>query len=92
MAGLLATARLDSATPTAGDGYELDAIAAVVIGGTSLSGGRGSILGTVLGCLIIGVLNNGLVLLGVSPFWQQVIKGVVILIAVAVDRASRRGD
>ncbi len=86
MAGLLATARLDSATPNAGVGYELDSIAAVVIGGTSLSGGRGSIVGTVLGCLIIGVLNNGLVLLDVSPFWQQVVKGLVILVAVAVDK------
>jgi ribose transport system permease protein len=92
VAGLLLSARLDSATPNAGFGYELDSIAAVVIGGTSLSGGRGSILGTVLGCLIIGVLNNGLVLLQVSPFWQQVIKGAVILVAVAVDRASRRED
>ena len=86
VAGLLVTARLDSAQPNAGLGYELDAIAAVVIGGTSLSGGRGSVFGTVLGCLIIGVLNNGLFLLDVSPFWQQVIKGIVILIAVAVDR------
>ena len=86
VAGLLVTARLDSATPNAGLTYELDSIAAVVIGGTSLSGGRGSIMGTVLGCLIIGVLNNGLVLLEVSPFWQQVIKGLVILVAVAVDR------
>ena len=92
VAGLLMAARLDSATPNAGFSYELDSIAAVVIGGTSLSGGRGSILGTVLGCLIIGVLNNGLVLLEVSPFWQQVIKGVVILFAVAVDRATRRED
>jgi len=82
VAGLLVTARLDSATPNAGLGYELDSIAAVVIGGTSLSGGRGSILGTVLGCLIIGVLNNGLFLLDVSPFWQQVVKGFVILAAV----------
>lgn len=90
VAGLLLTARLDSATPSAGFSYELDSIAAVVIGGTSLSGGRGSMLGTVLGCLIIGVLNNGLVLLEVSPFWQQVIKGFVILIAVAIDKASRR--
>jgi ribose transport system permease protein len=89
VAGLLMSARLDSATPNAGLSFELDSIAAVVIGGTSLSGGRGSILGTVLGCLIIGVLNNGLVLLEVSPFWQQVVKGVVILVAVAVDRASR---
>lgn len=90
VAGLLVTARLDSATPNAGFSYELDSIAAVVIGGTSLSGGRGSILGTVLGCLIIGVLNNGLVLLEVSPFWQQVIKGLVILIAVAVDKLGSR--
>jgi ribose transport system permease protein len=90
VAGLLLTARLDSATPSAGIGYELDSIAAVVIGGTSLSGGRGSILGTVLGCLIIGILNNGLVLLNVLPFWQQVIKGFVILAAVALDRVSAR--
>ena len=92
VAGLLLAARLDAADPKVGVGYELDSIAAVVIGGTSLSGGRGTILGTVLGCLIIGVLNNGLVLLGVSPDWQLVAKGVVILAAVAVDRASRHGD
>jgi ribose transport system permease protein len=90
VAGLLVTARLDSATPNAGMGYELDSIAAVVIGGTSLNGGRGTIMGTVLGCLIIGVLNNGLVLLEVSPFWQQVIKGLVILVAVAVDRMGSK--
>jgi len=90
VAGLLVTARLDSATPNAGLGYELDSIAAVVIGGTSLNGGRGTIIGTVLGCLIIGVLNNGLVLLEVSPFWQQVIKGLVILIAVAVDKLGAK--
>ncbi len=90
VAGLIVTARLDSAQPNAGLGYELDSIAAVVIGGTSLSGGRGTILGTVLGCLIIGVLNNGLFLLNVSPFWQQVIKGLVILVAVAVDKLPSR--
>lgn len=90
VAGLIVTARLDSAQPNAGLGYELDSIAAVVIGGTSLSGGRGSVLGTVLGCLIIGVLNNGLFLLNVSPFWQQVIKGGVILLAVAIDRLNSR--
>jgi ribose transport system permease protein len=89
-AGLIVTARLDSAQPNAGLGYELDSIAAVVIGGASLSGGRGSVLGTVLGCLIIGVLNNGLFLLDVSPFWQQVAKGFVILIAVAIDKMSAR--
>ena len=85
---LLVTSRLDSATPNAGSGYELDSIAAVVIGGTSLDGGGGSVAGTVLGCLIIGLLNNGLVLLEVSPFWQQVIKGGVILAAVAVDKVN----
>jgi ribose transport system permease protein len=90
IAGLIQTARLDTAEPNAGLGYELDSIAAVVIGGTSLSGGRGSIFGTVLGCLIIGVLNNGLVLLGVSPFWQAVIKGYVIIAAVAIDNLSSR--
>ena len=86
LGGLIVTARLDSAQPNAGSGYELDAIAAVVIGGTSLSGGRGSVAGTVMGAVIIGVLNNGLVLLNVSPFWQQVVKGSVILLAVIVDR------
>jgi ribose transport system permease protein len=92
IAGLLLAARLDAADPKVGIGYELDSIAAVVIGGTSLSGGRGSILGTVLGCLIIGVLNNGLVLLGISPDWQLVVKGGVILVAVAIDRVSRTED
>lgn len=90
VAGLIVTARLDSAQPNAGLGYELDSIAAVVIGGTSLSGGRGSIWGTMLGCLIIGVLNNGLFLLNVSPFWQQVVKGLVILLAVGIDKMSSR--
>ncbi|MBT30212.1 MAG: ribose ABC transporter permease [Thalassobius sp.] len=90
--GLIVTARLDSAQPNAGLSYELDSIAAVVIGGTSLSGGRGTILGTVQGALIIGVLNNGLVLLNVSPFWQQVVKGMVILVAVILDKASRKDD
>jgi ribose transport system permease protein len=92
VAGLIVTARLDAADPKAGLGYELDSIAAVVIGGTSLSGGRGSILGTVLGCLIIGVLNNGLFLLDVSPFWQQVVKGFVILAAVAADKMGSRRE
>jgi len=92
VAGLIVTARLDAADPKAGLGYELDSIAAVVIGGTSLSGGRGSILGTVLGCLIIGVLNNGLFLLDVSPFWQQVVKGFVILAAVAADKMGSRKE
>ncbi|MBR5350278.1 MAG: ribose ABC transporter permease [Prevotella sp.] len=90
LAGLLVTARLDSAQPNAGVSYELDSIAAVVIGGTSLSGGKGSVIGTIIGALIIGVLNNGLVLLGVSPFWQQVIKGIVILAAVILDKGGSK--
>jgi ribose transport system permease protein len=90
--GMIVTSRLDSAQPNAGVSYELDAIAAVVIGGTSLSGGRGSIWGTVLGAVIIGVLNNGLVLLNVSPFWQQVVKGLVILLAVIIDKANSKND
>lgn len=84
--GLIVTSKLNSATPTAGDGYELDSIAAVVIGGTSLSGGKGSVLGTIIGALIIGVLNSGLIILQVPPFWQKVIKGFVILLAVAIDK------
>ena len=90
--GILVTSRLDAAQPNAGTGYELDSIAAVVIGGTSLSGGKGSVLGTVLGAIIIGVLNNGLVLLNVSPFWQQVVKGFVILIAVIIDKMNREEE
>ena len=86
ISGLIITSRFSSAQPTAGASYEMDAIAAVVLGGTSLSGGKGRILGTLIGALIIGVLNNGLNIIGVSAFWQQVVKGVVILIAVLIDR------
>lgn len=90
--GIIVTSRLDSAQPNAGVSYELDAIAAVVIGGASLSGGRGSVTGTVLGAIIIGTLNNGLVLLNVSPFWQQVVKGVVILLAVIIDKKAGKNE
>ncbi|CAM3829668.1 ABC transporter permease subunit [Mesobacillus thioparans] len=86
LAGTTLTSRLNSAQPTAGVSYELDAIAAVVLGGTSLSGGKGWIVGTLVGALIIGVLNNGLNLLNVSSFYQQVVKGGVILLAVLLDR------
>lgn len=86
LAGAILTSRLNSAQPTAGTSYELDAIAAVVLGGTSLSGGRGRIVGTLIGALIIGTLNNGLNLLGVSSFYQMVVKGIVIVIAVLIDR------
>ncbi|MCY8935493.1 ABC transporter permease [Peribacillus frigoritolerans] len=86
IAGAILTSRLNSAQPTAGQSYEMDAIAAVVLGGTSLSGGKGRLFGTLVGVLIIGTLNNGMNLLGVSSFYQQVVKGAVILIAVLLDR------
>ncbi|MFD1849553.1 ABC transporter permease subunit [Oceanobacillus bengalensis] len=86
LAGMILTSRLNSAQPTAGQAYEMDAIAAVVLGGTSLAGGKGRIAGTFIGVLIIGILNNGMNLLGISSFYQQVVKGVVILIAVLLDR------
>ncbi len=87
--GMIITSRLNSAQPTAGQAYEMDAIAAVVLGGTSLSGGRGRIFGTLIGALIIGTLNNGLNLLGVSSFYQQIVKGIVIVIAVLLDRKRK---
>ena len=90
--GIIVTSRLDSAQPNAGVSYELDAIAAVVIGGTSLNGGKGTVWGTVIGAVIIGVLNNGLVLLNVSPFWQQVVKGGVILLAVIIDKMGDKKE
>ena len=86
LAGLLMISRLDSAQPTLGSGYELDAIAAVALGGTSMSGGRGKITGTIAGVLIIAVLNNGLNIMDVSSYYQEVIKAVVILVAVLSDR------
>ncbi|NLK29263.1 MAG: ribose ABC transporter permease [Clostridiales bacterium] len=86
LAGLILLSRLNSAQPTLGTGYELDAIAAVALGGTSMNGGRGKIYGTLIGVLIIAVLNNGLNILGVSSYYQDVIKGLVILIAVLSDR------
>lgn len=85
-AGLIMISRLDSAQPTLGSGYELDAIAAVALGGTSMSGGRGKIVGTFAGVMIIGVLNNGMNILGVKSYYQEVIKAVVILVAVLSDR------
>lgn len=86
LAGLILLSRLSSAQPTLGDGYELDAIAASALGGISMSGGRGKIYGTFIGVLIIAVLNNGMNILGVSSYYQDVVKGIVILIAVLSDR------
>ncbi|MBC7326850.1 ribose ABC transporter permease [bacterium] len=90
LGGLVMTARLNCAHPQAGLGYELDAIAAVVIGGTSLMGGEGGVGGTLIGAIIMGVLNNGLNLLEVNPFWQQAVVGSLIIIAVLLDRLRRR--
>lgn len=91
VAGVVISSRLSSAQPALGLGYELEAIAAVVIGGTSLSGGKGSIVGTVIGALIMGVLVNGLRIMSIPQEWQQVAVGVVILIAVYIDILRRRG-
>jgi ribose transport system permease protein len=90
IAGLLIASRLNSAQPALGQGYELDAIAAVVIGGTSLSGGTGTILGTIIGAFIMSVLTNGLRIMSVAQEWQTVITGVIIILAVYTD-ILRRG-
>jgi ribose transport system permease protein len=89
-AGVLFTSRFGVGQSTAGLGYELDVIAAAVIGGVSLSGGRGTILGAIIGSLLMGILRNGLVLLNVSAYWQQVAIGLVIVIAVVMDRRTKR--
>ena len=90
VSGIILTSRLNSAQPTAGVAYELDVIAMVVLGGTSLTGGKGSVGGTLIGALIIGVLNNSLNLLGVASFYQEVAKGLVILVAVLLDSLQHR--
>src|SRR5207247_7892781 len=90
IAGLLMASRLNSAQPALGQGYELDAIAAVVIGGTSLSGGSGTILGTIIGAFIMSVLTNGLRILSVAQEWQTVVTGVIIILAVYTDILRKR--
>jgi len=84
--GLLLSSRIQTGQPAGGDGYELDAITAAVIGGASLSGGKGSVFGSFIGILVVGILTNGLDLLNVSSYYQQIIKGVIILLAVLADR------
>jgi ribose transport system permease protein len=92
VAGIVLASRMFSGQPTAGEGAELDAIAAVVLGGTSMTGGKGKIGGTVIGALVIGVLSNGLNLMGISSFWQYIVKGVVILVAVYIDVLKKRNE
>lgn len=90
LVGLIIAAQLEAAHPATGESFELNAIAAVVLGGTSLMGGRGTVTGSLLGACVIGVLSDGLVMLGVSEFWQMVIKGAVIIFAVAIDQLQSR--
>jgi ribose/xylose/arabinose/galactoside ABC-type transport system permease subunit len=90
LAGVILASRINSGQPAIGTGFELDAIAAVVIGGTSLTGGVGTISGTIIGSLIIGIINNGLNLLNVSSYYQQIVKGLIIAIAVIVDMRSKK--
>lgn len=89
VAGIVFAGRLNSASPTAGDGFELDAIAACFIGGASATGGVGTIMGAIIGGFIMGILNNGMSIMGISVFWQQIVKGLVLLAAVAFDVYSK---
>jgi ribose transport system permease protein len=90
LGGLILVSQLGAASPTSGTGYELQVITAVVLGGASLAGGRGTILGTALGLLIVGVLNNGLILLNIDAYWQQVAQGTLLIAAVSFDRLRVR--
>lgn len=92
IAGVIMASRLNSAQPALGQGYELEAIAAVVIGGTSLSGGKGTIIGTVIGALIMSVLTNGLRIMSIPQEWQTVVVGLVIILAVYMDILRRRKE
>jgi erythritol transport system permease protein len=90
LVGLIIASELEAAHPATGESFELTAIAAIVLGGTSLMGGRGSVTGSLLGACVIGVLADGMVMLGVSEFWQMVVKGAVIVLAVAFDQLQSR--
>lgn len=90
IAGIMLAGRMNTGEPTAGTGYELDCIAAVVIGGTSLMGGQGGVVGTLLGALVLGVVNNGMNILNVNVYWQQVVKGAIIIFAVVIDQLKNR--
>ncbi len=90
LVGLIIASQLQAAHPASGETFELNAIAAAVLGGTSMSGGRGRITGTIVGAFVIGILSDGLIMMGVSSFWQTVIKGIVIIVAVVIDQAQNR--
>ena len=90
VAGIVQASRVTSGQPGVGVGFELDAIAAVVMGGTSIAGGRGAIVGTLVGALLLGVLNNGLNMIGVSPYLQLIIKGGIVLLAIFISREAKR--
>jgi erythritol transport system permease protein len=90
LVGIIIASQLQAAHPATGETFELNAIAAAVLGGTSMSGGRGRITGTIVGAFVIGILSDGLIMMGVSSFWQTVIKGIVIIVAVVIDQAQSR--
>ena len=90
LAGIVFAGRLNSATPTAGQGFELDTIAACFIGGASATGGVGTIIGAIIGGFIMGIMNNGMSIMGISTFWQSIIKGLVTILAVAFDVIRNR--
>ena len=92
LAGLILMARVNSGQPSSGEGYEMDVITGVVLGGISINGGEGSILGVVVGVLLMSTLSNGMILMSISDFWQQVVKGIVLIVAVSIDRIVRRNN
>lgn len=90
VAGLIITARLNSAEPLAGQGYEMDAIAASILGGTSMQGGKGNIIGTIIACLILNIMKNGLTLLAISSHYQEILTGLILLISVLISESEQR--
>ena len=90
IAGLIITARLGSGQPSAGTNFEMDCITAAVVGGTSLSGGKGKIIGTIFGVLLLTVLTNGMTLVGINTYWQQVLKGIIIVVSVLADTKHKK--
>ena len=90
IAGMIVTARLNSAEPLAGQGYEMDAIAATILGGTSMQGGKGSIIGTVIACFILNIMKNGLTLLSISTHYQEILTGLILLISVLISESNQR--